>query len=43
MRDSESPRIHVFLASSDIHVAHQLHKNREDIMEMSRRAAVRAR
>ena len=32
---AESPRIHVFLSSSDIHVMHQLRKNREEVMEMA--------
>src|SRR5919201_595134 len=29
IKNAESPRIHVFLSSSDIHVLHQLRKNRE--------------
>jgi len=33
---AESPRIHVFLSASEIHMAHQLRKNREDIIEMAR-------
>ena len=32
---AESPRIHVFLSSSDIQVMHQLRKNREEVMEMA--------
>ena len=32
---AESPRIHVFLSSSEIHVMHQLRKNREEVMEMA--------
>ncbi|MBM3140115.1 MAG: 2-isopropylmalate synthase [Chloroflexi bacterium] len=40
---AESPRIHVFLSSSDIHVAHQLRKNREDVMEMARAAVAHAK
>ena len=42
VQHAESPRIHVFLSSSDIHLAQQLHKNREDIMEMARTAVARA-
>ncbi|MDA0351511.1 MAG: 2-isopropylmalate synthase [Chloroflexi bacterium] len=42
VRHAESPRIHVFLSSSDIHLAQQLHKNREDVMEMARAAVSRA-
>ena len=29
------PRIHVFLSSSDIHIMHQLRKNREEVMDMA--------
>ena len=29
------PRIHVFLSSSDIHLMHQLRKNREEVMDMA--------
>ena len=43
IRGSESPRIHVFLSSSDIHMAHQLHKNKEDIIEMARNGVARAK
>ena len=35
IRHAESPRIHVFLSSSDIHLMHQLHKNREEVMDMA--------
>jgi 2-isopropylmalate synthase len=35
VKHAESPRIHVFLSSSDIHVMHQLRKNREEVMEMA--------
>src|ERR687895_407183 len=34
IKDAESPRIHVFLSSSDIHQMHQLRKNREEVMDM---------
>jgi len=40
---AETPRIHVFLSTSDIQVAHQLHKNREDVMEMARAAVAHAK
>lgn len=36
VRGAESARIHVFLSSSDIHIAQQLRKNREDVIEMAR-------
>lgn len=32
---AESPRIHVFLSSSEIQVMHQLRKNREEVMELA--------
>lgn len=35
IQHAESPRIHVFLSSSDIHVLHQLRKNREEVIEMA--------
>ena len=35
VQHAESPRIHVFLSSSDIHVMHQLRKNREEVIEMA--------
>ena len=35
IKGAESPRIHVFLSSSDIHVLHQLRKNREEVIEMA--------
>jgi len=43
VRGAESARIHVFLSSSDIHLAHQLHKNKEDIIEMARNGVARAK
>ena len=32
---AESPRIHVFLSSSEIQVMHQLRKNREEVMDLA--------
>ena len=32
---AQAPRIHVFLSSSEIHVMHQLRKNREEVMELA--------
>ena len=43
LKDAESPRIHVFLSTSDIHMAHQLRKNREDIIEMARAGVAQAK
>ncbi len=34
VRCSESPRIHTFIATSDIHLKHKLRKSREDVLEM---------
>ena len=35
LKGGENPRIHVFLSSSDIHIMHQLRKNREEVMDMA--------
>ena len=35
LKGAESPRIHVFLSSSDLQILHQLRKNREEVMEMA--------
>ncbi|MCE2404975.1 MAG: 2-isopropylmalate synthase [Dehalococcoidia bacterium] len=35
LKGGENPRIHVFLSSSDIHIMHQLHKNREEVMDLA--------
>ena len=35
LKDGENVRIHVFLSSSDIQIMHQLHKNREEVMDMA--------
>ncbi len=35
VKNAESSRIHVFLSTSDIHLMHQLRKNREEVMEMA--------
>ncbi len=37
-----APRIHVFLSSSDIHIAHQLVKDKETVLEMARTMVARA-
>ncbi|MFN8585413.1 MAG: 2-isopropylmalate synthase [Dehalococcoidia bacterium] len=39
---AETPRIHVFISASEIHMAHALRKNREDVVEMARAAVHRA-
>ena len=35
IKGASHPRIHVFLSSSDIHIAHQLRKNREEVLAMA--------
>jgi len=36
VKEAEHPRIHVFISASDIHLAHQLRKSRDEILQMSR-------
>ncbi|MSQ05675.1 MAG: 2-isopropylmalate synthase [Dehalococcoidia bacterium] len=43
VKHAESPRIHVFLSSSDIQVLHQLRKNREEVMDMAVSMVTRAK
>ncbi|MBF8267249.1 MAG: 2-isopropylmalate synthase [Dehalococcoidia bacterium] len=43
LKEARHPRIHVFLSSSDIHIMHQLRKNREEIMAMAVAAVERAK
>ena len=42
LKKAEKPRIHVFLSSSDIHILHQLEKDRTQVLEMSRDMVARA-
>jgi 2-isopropylmalate synthase len=42
VRHAETPRIHVFISSSAIHMAQQLHKNKEDVLELARSSVARA-
>ncbi|RLT28247.1 MAG: 2-isopropylmalate synthase [Chloroflexi bacterium] len=42
VRHAETPRIHVFISTSDVHMANQLRKNKEDVIEMVRAAVSRA-
>ncbi|MGE0058140.1 MAG: 2-isopropylmalate synthase [Dehalococcoidia bacterium] len=41
--DAAAPRIHVFLSTSDIHLMHQLAKDRDQVREMARTMVARAR
>jgi 2-isopropylmalate synthase len=43
LRGAEAPRIHVFLSSSDVHLAHQLRKGRREVVEMAAEMVRRAR
>jgi len=43
LKSASRPRIHVFLSSSDIHIMHQLRKNREEVMDMAVAAVARAK
>jgi 2-isopropylmalate synthase len=40
---AKRPRIHVFLSASDIHLAHQLKKSRDEILRMSQEMVARAK
>ncbi len=40
---AERPRIHVFLSSSDVHLAHQLRKSRQEVIEAAEAMVRRAR
>ena len=42
VKHAAQPRIHVFLSSSDIHILHQLEKDREQVLEMARSQVARA-
>ncbi len=35
IKDAASPRLHVFINTSDIQIAHQLRKNRDDVLEQA--------
>jgi len=43
LRAAARPRIHVFVNSSDVHLAHQLRKDRDDVLSMTEAAVRRAR
>ena len=43
LKGADRPRIHVFLSSSDIHLMHQLRKNREEVMDMAVSMVARAK
>ncbi len=43
VKDSERPRIHTFLATSDVHIEHKLQSTREDVKGQVRAAVAQAR
>jgi len=43
VKEAKHPRIHVFLAASDIHLAYQLKKSREEVLQVSRAMVARAK
>jgi 2-isopropylmalate synthase len=43
VKEAGHPRIHVFLSASDIHLAHQLKKSRDEVLKMSRETVALAR
>jgi 2-isopropylmalate synthase len=43
VEDSERPRIHTFISTSDIHIEHQLQTTREDVKGQARAAVAHAR
>ncbi|MEE8442708.1 MAG: 2-isopropylmalate synthase, partial [Dehalococcoidia bacterium] len=43
IKDAARPRIQVFLSVSDIHIMHQLRKNREEVMDMAISNVTRAK
>ena len=42
VKEAASPRLHVFISSSDIHIMHMLAKDREHVLEMARSMVARA-
>jgi 2-isopropylmalate synthase len=43
VKEAKHPRIHVFLSASDIHLAHQLKKSRDEVLKVSQEMVARAR
>jgi 2-isopropylmalate synthase len=43
VRDAGRPRIHVFIATSDLHIRHKLQTTREDVLGQARAAVAHAR
>src|SRR6185295_776542 len=43
LAEAAAPRIHVFVNSSDMHLAHQLRRGRDEVLEMARAMVAHAR
>src|SRR4051812_30664118 len=43
VRDSDRPRVHPFISTSDIHIRHQLQSTRDDVLGQARAAVAHAR
>jgi 2-isopropylmalate synthase len=43
IKDSERPRIHTFISTSDIHIVHQLQGTREDVLGLARASVAQAK
>ncbi len=43
VKEAQHPRIHVFLSSSEIHIAHQLKKSKEQVLEAAKNMVARAK
>ncbi len=43
VKEAQHPRIHIFLSSSEIHMAHQLKKSKEEVLEAARNMVARAK
>lgn len=43
IKPAEKPQIHTFVATSDIHIEHQLRKSRDDVLKMAQSAVKKAK
>jgi 2-isopropylmalate synthase len=43
IKDSEQPRIHTFISTSDIHIEHQMRNTREDVLKGARASVAQAK
>lgn len=42
VKEAANPRIHVFISASEVHMAHQLHKSPEEVLELARKGVSHA-